>query len=301
MKITVRVPATTANLGPGFDCMGLALDWWNTITVEIAHRALQVRLRGVTDDLPADSSNLTVRTMALLFQRAGVTFPALRITMTNRIPMRRGLGSSAAAIIGGLVAANAWMGVPFSQDDLLAVASGIEGHPDNVSAALFGGLTIAIADGERLCATRVPPPAAWRAVLFVPEQVLETRFARQVLPLQISRADAVYNIGRAAMLTYAFMANDPGCLLVGTQDRLHQPYREPLVAGMRPLLEAACEAGASGVALSGAGPSVIAFTAAAREAREVAKAFKRCASRFKLKGTARVVRLSESGAQTHIL
>lgn len=300
MKITVRVPATTANLGSGFDCLGLALDWWNTIRLEPRRDGLEVRVRGLTDGLPADSTNLAVRAMAVLFERAGVALPPLRVTMTNRIPIGRGLGSSAAAIVGGLVAANALLHTRYSLDELLALGTELEGHPDNVSAALFGGMTIAIVDGECLCTRQIEPPPAWRAVLFVPERVLSTHHARKILPAQISRADAVFNIGRAAMLAYAFMAGDAGCLSVGTQDRLHQPYREPLVAGMRQLLDAAGEAGASGVALSGAGPSVIAFTTGASSAARVAQAFKRCADKLELPGDARVLRLCPRGAQVKV-
>lgn len=296
MKITVNVPATTANLGPGFDCLGLALDWWNTIVVESAPRETAVRIRGLSEGLPADPSNVTWRAMAEVFQRVGVEFPRVRVTMTNRIPIGRGLGSSAAAIVGGLVAANAWYKNRLSQDELLALATEIEGHPDNVSAALIGGMTIVIADGARLVTTQIIPPPTWRAVLFVPEQALSTKFAREILPKKISRADAVFNIGRAALLTYAMMASDGNCLRIGTQDRLHQPYRESLVVGMPEMLEAARQAGAAGVALSGAGPSLIAFTTSTRLAKRVAETFTTRATALNLPGTARIVRLSERGA-----
>lgn len=296
MKITVNVPATTANLGPGFDCLGLALDWWNTIVVESAPREMAVRIRGLNEGLPADPSNVTWRAMADLFERVGVELPRVRVTMTNRIPIGRGLGSSAAAIVGGLVAANAWYKNPLNRDELLALATDIEGHPDNVSAALFGGLTIVIADGARPVATQIIPPPTWRAVLFVPEQALSTKFAREILPKKISRADAVFNIGRAALLTYAMMASDASCLRLGTQDRLHQPYRESLVAGMPEMFDAARQAGAAGVALSGAGPSLIAFAPSPSLAKRVAEAFTRQATALNLQGTARIVRLSERGA-----
>lgn len=294
MRLTVNVPATTANLGPGFDCLGLALEWWNTITVEAA-KALEVRLRGLDEGLPADASNVTLRAMRAVFEQARMPFPSLRVTMTNRIPIGRGLGSSAAAIVGGVVAANAWLGNALSPDELLALATGVEGHPDNVSAALLGGLTIVVADGTRWIAANIPPPPDWRAVVFVPAQALSTKFARQILPKKITRADAVFNIGRAALIVHAFAARDARLLALAMQDRLHQPYRAQVVPGMNELLQAALDAGALGAALSGAGPSIIALVA--RNATRVARAMARCAQENQIAGTTRLVRLQAKGAQ----
>lgn len=296
MKLTVNVPATTANLGPGFDCLGLGLDIWNTIVVEPADGALEVRVRGADESLPRNADNVTVQAMAELFQELDKPFPNLRVTMTNRIPIGRGFGSSAAAIVGGLVAANEWYGGKLPKEQLLVLASRIEGHPDNVSAALYGGLTIVVSvDGAPIVA-RMDPPRGWRAVLFVPAQTLSTKFARKVLPRRVTRADAVFNIGRAALLIHAFAENDAKELQIATADRLHQPYREALVPGMRELLEAATDAGACGAALSGAGPSLIAFAENRASAQRIARAFQRRASTLRLKGETRIARLSARGA-----
>jgi homoserine kinase len=300
MKLVVRVPATTANLGPGFDCLGLALQIWNTIVVGESSGGVRVSLRGGSEGLPPDRSNLVLRSMEEVFRRAHRRFPDVCVTMTNRIPIGRGLGSSAAAIAGGVVAANAWLGDKLSRDQLLALAAELEGHPDNVSAALLGGLTIVVREGARTFAAGVRPPRGWRAVLFIPEHTLSTKFARKVLPRQVSREDAVYNIGRAALLVHAFSAGDARWLNLGTGDRLHQPYRARLVPGMNELSEAARGAGAHGVALSGAGPSLVAFAADEKEGARIARALERRARELEIAGTARTVALSTRGAYVRV-
>jgi homoserine kinase len=296
MKIIVRVPATTANLGPGFDCLGLALQVWNTIVVEESPHATEVRLRGHLENLAPDRSNLVLLAMGEVFQRARVRFPKARVTMANRIPIGRGLGSSAAAIVGGMVAANTWAGEKFSLEKLLALATEMEGHPDNVSAALLGGLTIVIREGANTFAAQVRPPRGWRGVLFIPEHTLSTKFAREILPKHIAREDAIYNIGRAALLVRAFSTGDVRGLDLATGDRLHEPYRAQLVPGMDEMCRAAHRAGAHGVALSGAGPSMVAFAATDEGAARIARAFQRCARELKIAGAARVVGLSARGA-----
>ncbi len=186
----------------------------------------------------------------------------------------------------------------FSRERLLALATEIEGHPDNVSAALLGGLVIIVSDQDELVTAQIRPPRNWRAVLFVPETALSTRFAREILPREISRDDAVYNIGRAALLVRAFATAEIGALSVATRDRLHQPYRARLVEGMEEMFAAARRAGARGIALSGAGPSLIAFTDA--DAQRIARAFEKTARRLNIRGAARVVGLSARGAQVRV-
>jgi homoserine kinase len=294
-RITVNVPATTANLGPGFDCLGLALDWWNTVTVEPA-RTTQIRLRGNSEGLAADETNMVVEHIRTLFAHVGQGMPTLRVTMTNRIPIGRGFGSSAAALVGGLVAGNALAGTPLTAQEILELANEVEGHPDNVSAAIFGGFTISALDGPRVVCASIEPAPEWRAVVFIPDHPLSTKKARKVLPSEISRADAVFNLGRVALLAYAFTTRRAGFLQPGMQDRLHQPYREALVKGMPEMLEAARAAGASGAALSGAGPSLIAFAATDANARRVRDAFAGTARAMKLQGEAKILRLSGQGA-----
>jgi len=296
MRYKIEVPATTANLGPGFDCLGLALDWWNTIAVERA-ADWQIQVRGLTENIPADQSNMTIEHMRLLFKRIGKTLPPARIIMTNRIPIGRGLGSSAAALVGGLLAGNVLAGEPLSRFELLELANECEGHPDNVSAALFGGFTVSTFEGARVTSASVEPPRAWRAVLFIHDHALSTKFAREILPKKIARADAVHNIGRAALLTFAFLTENVELLAVGTQDRLHQPYREHLVQGMPELLAAARAAGAGGAALSGAGPSLLALAASPQRASRVRDAMRDTARRLRVNGETYIVKLSADGAR----
>jgi homoserine kinase len=294
-RITVNVPATTANLGPGFDCLGLALDWWNTITVESA-RTFQVKLRGDSAGLAADESNMVVEHIRIFYKHIGAPMPTLRVTMTNRVPIGKGFGSSAAALVGGLVTGNALAGTPLTAQEILELANELEGHPDNVSAAIFGGFTVSVFDGHRVVCASVEPSDHWRAVVYIPDHALSTKTARKILPPSISRTDAVFNIGRAALLAYAFTSKHAGFLPIATEDRLHQPYRVPLVKGMSEMLEAVVAAGAQGAALSGAGPSLIAFATSEKSALQVRDAFSETAQKLKLQGETQILKLSPRGA-----
>jgi homoserine kinase len=286
-------------LGPGFDCLGLALDWWNTITVRPA-RTFCVKLLGDSEGLPADESNMVCEHIRIFFEHIGARMPNLRVTMTNRIPIGKGFGSSAASLVGGLMAGNALAGTPLSAQELLELANELEGHPDNVSAAIFGGFTISAFEGGRVVCAAIEPSPDWRAVVYIPDHALSTKTARKVLPDQYSRADAVFNIGRAALLAYAFTTRRAGFMKIGTEDRLHQPYRVPLVKGMPEMLDAACRAGAQGAALSGAGPSLIAFAVSEANTEQVKNAFVETAKKLKLKGATKVLKLSERGAYVTI-
>lgn len=294
-RITVNVPATTANLGPGFDCLGLALDWWNTISVEPA-KTFSVRLRGDSEGLAADETNMVCEHIRIMFKHLRKPMPTLRVTMTNRIPIGKGFGSSAAALVGGLVAGNALAGAPLNAQEILELANELEGHPDNVSAAIFGGFTISVFEGKRVVTASVEPAPRWRAVAYIPDHALSTSYARRVLPPQVSRNDAVFNIGRAALLAYAFTARRANFLQIGTHDRLHQPYRVPLVKGMSEMLDAACRASACGAALSGAGPSLIAFATSNANAQRIRTTFAETSRQLKLNGEARILKLSPHGA-----
>lgn len=313
--MVVHVPATTANLGPGFDCLGLALDWWNTVEVETIARGLEIEIRGA-DELPRDASNLTIQAMRATFRAASrrlrkpLGLPGLRVKMDCKIPIGRGLGSSAAAIVGGVIAANVLLGrarslrsgglAPspsrhkgyFSQDELLALAAKIEGHPDNVAPALLGGLVVSVQGKKDLVAARLDVPRGLRAVVFVPNRALSTKVARGVLPPRVPRADAIFNASRTALWIAAVQSRRWEWLAIATQDRLHQPYRAKLVRGLHRMFEAAVKAGARGVALSGAGPSVIAFTDRDATAARIARAMERVG----IEGSARVVAVSNRGA-----
>ena len=260
--LEVRAPATTANLGPGYDCLGMALDLWNRLTVptETVGGAPTVQVHGEGEgELPADTENLTYRAMAFLYGEADAEMPPLEMQCHNVIPLSRGLGSSAAAISAGLVAANALLDNPFTANDLMEMAATIEGHPDNVAAAVYGGLRLVVTDEDRLYTVPVDIPDDLQTVLFIPERRIATVDARRVLPAEISVADAVYNMSRAALLVAGMQSNHPEYLSIATQDRLHQPYRQSIFPPMKVIFAAARNAGALGVFLSGSGSTILAL------------------------------------------
>ena len=263
--IEVLAPATTANLGPGFDCLGMALDLWNRLEVFPVdtgrENAPLVEILGEgVEELASDSSNLTFRAMQFLFDEAGLKMPPLRLRCHNAIPLSRGMGSSAAAIAGGLVAANSLCGDPYSASELLEMAATIEGHPDNVAAAVMGGLQLVVSDGPQLYTAPIPVPEEIQAVLFIPDARIATADARAVLPGRVSIPDAVFNMGRVALLVAGMALDRPEYLDVATQDKLHQPYRQPLFPAIKVIFAAARDAGALGVFLSGSGSTVLALT-----------------------------------------
>ena len=260
--VEVRAPATTANLGPGYDCLGMALDLWNTLTVEVLPEGTDavVSVAGEGEgELDANTQNLTYRAMEFLFNEADAPIPALSLRCENTIPLSRGMGSSAAAIAGGLVAANRLLDDVFTQDDLLEMAATIEGHPDNVAAAVHGGMRLVVMDENRMYTVPVRVPADLQAVLFIPDRRIATVDARRVLPAEISVADAVYNMSRTALLVASMETEHPEYLNIATQDRLHQPYRQTIFPQMKVIFAAAHAAGAFGVFLSGSGSTILAF------------------------------------------
>ena len=264
--VRVKAPATTANMGPGYDCLGMALDVWNTIEVEVldsGEPVVEVTGEGA-GELGTGRDTLVYRSMEFLFQDAGQEMPLVRIRCDNAIPLARGMGSSAAAIAGGLVAANAICSQDYTPNDLLEMAATIEGHPDNVAAAVLGGMQLVISDkteeGSRLYAVSINVPPELRAVVFVPKVRIATEDARAVLPEKITVADAVHNMGRIGLLVASMTTNHPEYLAIATQDLLHQPYRQPLFPAMKVIFKAALDAGALGVFLSGSGSTVLALT-----------------------------------------
>ncbi len=259
--IRVRVPATTANLGPGFDAVGLAVRIHNTLTLEAGERP-EIEIRGEGEQtLPRDASHLGYRAALAVVERAQGRSPrprAFRIVQHNQIPLARGLGSSAAAIVGGAVAANALLGGPLDSQALLDLATELEGHPDNVAPALLGGAVVCARTPGGVRWMRLVPPRL-PVVLAVPDYAVSTEEARRLLPQQVPFADAVFNVTRTALLIAALTAGRADLFDEATRDRLHQPYRERLIPGLAQVFDAARRAGAYGVALSGSGPAVVAF------------------------------------------
>lgn len=257
--VRVKVPASTANLGPGFDTLGMALTLYAWIEMKPAE-ATVFHLHGENlDGLPTDKSNLLYKVAQSVFDEAGVSLPELEVTMYSDIPLTRGLGSSASAIVGALYAANLLIGSPLSLSRLFDMATALEHHPDNVGASLYGGIITAVWDGAHAEALRIEPPDQLDVLVAIPDFQLSTSKAREVLPKQIGMSDAVYNISRASLLTAALTMGRLDLIKDAMRDRLHQPYRASLVPGMGRILEEATEHGALGTALSGAGPTLLAL------------------------------------------
>lgn len=263
MRLVVRAPATAANLGPGFDALALALDLWNEVEVDTeALPAVEVQGEGA-EELPRDASNLVFRTMAWLGREAGGSFPPFALRCRNRIPLERGLGASAAAVVSGLLLADRLLGSGLDPDRILEVAVDLEGHPDNVAACLRGGLALAYLGSAGWRAERLEPHPTLRPVAVVPEhERLATADARRALPRDVPLTDAAYNAGRAALAVVA-LTERPDLLSDALQDRLHQARRLPLVPAARAVFESLREAGVP-VCVAGAGPSLLAFENDAR-------------------------------------
>lgn len=310
-KVVVRVPATSANLGPGFDAIGMAIDMWSEFTVERSD-TFEVICEGEgAHDMPLDETNLVCFGVAAAFKHAGKELPTLRYHLNNGIPYTRGMGSSSAAIVGGLVAGLVLAGhqlKTWGAEELLNLAADIEGHPDNVAPALYGGIQLGIHTGMRWMTERVNLPPGLQCVCFIPETIGKTSTARGVLKPTVSREDAVFNVGRVAWLINALSTNNIDQLRYGVEDALHQPQRGAAVyPHLEPIIAAATLAGASAAYLSGAGPSVMALTSGAsgdiftqrnkeRVDRAVAEAMLAAAQLHNVRGEVFITAPAEKGA-----
>jgi len=285
-SVTVRVPATSANLGPGFDCLGLALEIWATITLDRSGRV------GNNDAM----ASMALTAARKVFSQCDQEPPeGLNATYEGNIPIARGLGASAVARVGGALAANAMASGTLGREALVALVTELEGHADNVTPALFGGLQVSVVDDDRVLHVGVPLPADLRAVLFVPELRMPTKESRKLLPDHISRVDAVYNTGRAALMVSALAAGRFDLLDAGTQDRLHQKRRSKLFPAMFPLFEAAKAAGAHCAYLSGGGSTICALATANEQG--IADAMLEAARARETPGRTIITRPTERGAE----
>ncbi|WP_291426936.1 homoserine kinase [Deinococcus sp.] len=259
MTFTVRAPASSANLGPGFDSLGLSVPLFTTLRVTPQARTEVVPLGAELAGTPADESNYVYKAMLLAAKRAGRDLPPARIEVETEVPLARGLGSSAAALVAGVVAGNELLGRPLDDETVLEVAAREEGHPDNVAPALFGGIVVATLDKLGTHYVRLDPPANLGVTVLVPDFELSTSKARAVLPREYSRADAVHALSHSALLAAALSVGRLDLLQHAMQDYIHQIWRAPLVPGLSDILEDAHKYGALGAALSGAGPTVLCF------------------------------------------
>ena len=303
-RVAVEVPASSANLGAGYDCVGVALAMVDRIEVEVrgwsrGEIGLTVEGEG-RNELAEDRGNRFVQGLEAAMRAARGELPdgvGWRIEMRNEIPLARGLGSSAAATVAGVVAANALLGGPLDQDEQLRVATEVEGHPDNAAAVLLGGFVVSAATADGVAAVRFDAPRDLRAVLFIPDLRLPTDEMRRALPDQIPLADAVANLGAVAVGVAGLATGRTDLLRWLTVDRVHEPYRASVYPQLPRLVAAARDAGALGACLSGAGSSIIAFTDSMADIARIEAAFMAVAADTDLTGRITVVEPRNAGAR----
>ena len=299
-KATARVPASTTNLGPGFDVLGLALQLYSSVSLEEIDEGTQIEVVGVdVDKLANNENNIAYRAANLVFDRSGYKPTGLRLVLTNGIPAIRGLGGSGTAILGGLLTANALCNDPFSRSELLDFAAEFEGHPDNVAASLLGGLVISMMQGNHVHSIQLDCSSDLQVVVAIPDFSLSTKAARGVLPQTVDFADAIHNVSRSSMLVAAIATGKLEMLSLAMADRLHQPYRTPLIPGFEDVAESAMQAGALSVALSGAGPSIAAYCAGSTD--EVGLKMSQAFQRHQISCDIKVLSIDSTGATVQIL
>lgn len=270
MKVSVKVPATTANLGPGFDCMGMALPVYNTVTIEeTVLPGTGVEINVISEDdkadelslehIPMDENSIIYKAVELLYNSIGQTPSELKITIHTQIPVARGLGSSASVIVGGLLAANELLGHPADEAALLSIATEVEGHPDNVTPAIVGGLVLTSSEDDgSIVYRKLEWPKEWSITVCIPEYELATDISRSVLPKEVPMQDAVFNAKRLGMFVHALHTKDSALMKLALKDKLHQPYRMKLVPGLEKITEnLKHEENVLGCVLSGAGPAIL--------------------------------------------
>ena len=270
MKVSVKVPATTANIGPGFDCLGMALPIYNTITIEetvLPGTGIEINViaeNSAIDELsleliPQDENSLVYKAVQMLYNSIGQTPSELKINILSSIPVARGLGSSASVIVGALIAANELLGNPADEVALLSIACELEGHPDNITPAIVGGLVISSQEDDGSVVYRkLDWPSEWMITVCVPDFELSTGIARSVLPKEVPMKDAVFNAQRLGMFIQAVHTKDKDLMKLALHDKLHQPYRMKLVQGLDKIMDGLRHIDSVlGCVLSGAGSSIL--------------------------------------------
>ena len=254
--IKLKIPATSANLGAGFDALGLAMTYYNYVNIEESDTTEIISLDGVK--IPTDKTNLVYESAAHLYEICGRTLKGLKIEQQNNIPMARGLGSSSACIVAGLVGANKLLNDPLSYDELVDLAAQIEGHPDNTAPALLGGIVTAVFDGRKVHWVKQEVTTKLKFIAIIPDFELKTESGRACLPKEVSHKDAVYNLSRAALFSASLLTGKFENLRTACHDKLHQPYRMELIPNCRRVFDIAYNHGAYAAYISGAGPTVMA-------------------------------------------
>lgn len=286
MKISVKVPATSANIGPGFDTMGIAFPLYNTVTVEetvMPGSGVIIELvsdydykdKALLEQVPKDSTSIVYKAIELLYNSIGQTPAELKITIDTRIPMTRGLGSSSSVIVGALIAANELLGKPADEAALLSIAAELEGHPDNVAPAILGGTVFSsLQEDGSIVYRKLPWPKDWKFTACVPDFELSTNIARSVLPKEVPISDAVFNTQRFGMFVYAIYNHDSKLMKLALDDRIHQPYRMNLIPGLDEIMKSLkYEEDVLGCVISGAGSTILLITEnnASEKAKNIVK------------------------------
>lgn len=294
--VKVRVPASTSNLGSGFDTFGLALQLYLTVEMEISAAGTHFEIEGAgADEISTGPDNLILRAATRLFEKTGTSFRGLKIRIQNEIPLCRGLGSSGAATVAGLLCGAKLCNAHLSRQEILTIAYNLERHPENAAAALFGGLTINCIDRGQVITRKSRIGEDLRAVLLIPEIGVSTTTAREVLPKQIPHEAAVFNVQRSVLLAHAFASKEYELLKIAMQDQLHQPYRKHLIPHYDEFEAAAYENEALGVCISGSGSTILAFTLSDHLPLE--EAWKRKAEALKMRASVRTVAFDQQGAR----
>lgn len=308
MKVSVKVPATSANIGPGFDCLGMALPIYNIVTIDetvLPGTGVEINILSneedvdnlIIDHIPKDENSVVYKAVELLYNSIGQTPSELKINIETSIPVTRGLGSSAAVIVGALIAANTLLGNPADESALLSIATEIEGHPDNVTPAIVGGLVISSLEGDgSIVYRKLNWPDEWAITVCIPDVELATEISRSVLPKEVPMEDAVFNLKRMGMFVEAVSTHDSELMKLALSDRLHQPYREKLVPGLKELTEAfKHDEDVLGCVLSGAGSSMLIISKHSATDK-VASVTDEIMSNLNVKADIRTLKIEESGA-----
>jgi homoserine kinase len=298
-QVTVSVPATTANIGVGFDCLGAALTMANEFQFVVVDSDTKLKIIVEGEEahkVGLGDSNLIYRSLLQFYQHIQQTPPHLEITIKLGVPLSRGLGSSATAIVGGLLGANSLAGNPLSQAEIMQMAIAIEGHPDNVVPALLGNCLLSVEDHGEWQISQIPWHQNIIPIVAIPNFELSTREAREVLPTEYSRSDAIFNISRMGLLIRALETNNPAWLKTALADKLHQPYRQKLITGYQQVEQAAIAAGAYGLVISGAGPTLLAL-ASPKRVEQVVKSMTAAWNNMDIQSQVRSLAINRSGAE----
>lgn len=309
MKVSVKVPATTANFGSGFDCFGMAIPIYNIITIEetvLPGTGVEINIISETDDddelaiehIPKDENNIIYKAVELLYNSIGQSPTELKINIKSQIPIAKGLGSSASIIVGGLLAANELLGKPADEAALLSIAAEVEGHPDNITPAIVGGMVMTSQEDDgSIVYRKLPWPEEWHLTLCIPDYELATDISRSVLPKEVPLEDATFNSRRTAMFVEALYTKDAGLMKLALQDKLHQSYRMKLVPGLNDIIDSLKhEENVMGCVLSGAGPAIL-IISQRNNLEKIKSIVSDTWANYNVKTDIRTFKVEENGAQ----